>query len=52
MEEKVISVERGALILIDIMHEKGLINDKTYQNIQMKYRTDTDKKYNFTPKFA
>lgn len=32
-----VSVEAGAMLLIDILYEQGKINKATYDNIQKKY---------------
>lgn len=33
-----ITAEAGAFMIIDILYNKGIINDKTYENIKKKYR--------------
>lgn len=38
-----VDVKTGALILIDMLFEKKLINKETYKNIQEKYNFKTNK---------
>lgn len=38
---KKIDNEYAALMLIEILHEKGLVNKSTYENVQKQYKTDS-----------
>ena len=37
----ILSNEKGALIIISILYEKGVISNKTYDNIMKKYTNNT-----------
>lgn len=50
--EGIVTKEAGALILIDIMYEKGMINTATYEKIQSKYRRKNKKDYKNNYNFA
>lgn len=41
-----IDVNTGALVLIDMLFQQKLINEKTYRNIQEKYAKDKNIKRN------
>ncbi len=38
-----VSVEAGAMLLIDILYEQGKINKATYDNVQKKYGNKKNK---------
>ena len=50
--EGIVTKEAGALILIDILYEKGLINTPTYQKIQSKYKKKSKIGNKIVPNFA
>lgn len=37
--KNIISAEKGALMVIDVLYAQGKINKKTYENIKNKYKT-------------
>ena len=44
ISEPLISSDRGALILIEILYSQNLINKATYDNIQRKYNKNNELK--------
>ena len=39
--DSILSNEKGAMIIISILYEKGIITSKTYDNIMKKYTNNT-----------